>query len=111
MVIHVPRLEAANLADSGASGEDSVEVAARVARVWQKRHEDGSQNAGIEGLQRQMTDEGRKWALTAYEANRLTARGYLRMLQLARTIADLGGEDMIDTVSLAEALEYRLGTF
>jgi magnesium chelatase family protein len=38
---------------------------------------------------------------------KLTARGYTRILRVARTIADLAGHDTIGRVHLAEALGYR----
>jgi len=37
----------------------------------------------------------------------LSARGYHRVLKLARTIADLAGDKEIHSVHLAEALQYR----
>jgi magnesium chelatase family protein len=43
----------------------------------------------------------------AAEAMRLSARGYHRVLRVARTLADLDGADKIGRVHLAEALSYR----
>ena len=37
----------------------------------------------------------------------LTARGYTRVLKVARTIADLDGVDAVRRVHIAEALSYR----
>lgn len=38
----------------------------------------------------------------------LSARGYSKVLKLSRTIADLGGSDIINEIAAAEALQYRL---
>lgn len=43
----------------------------------------------------------------AAEAMRLSARGYHRVLKVARTIADLDGTESIGRAHLAEALAYR----
>ena len=37
----------------------------------------------------------------------LSARAYHRILKVARTIADLAGEDQINTAHLSEAIGYR----
>jgi magnesium chelatase family protein len=38
---------------------------------------------------------------------KLSARAYHRVLKLARTIADLAGEEEMATAHIAEALQYR----
>jgi magnesium chelatase family protein len=43
----------------------------------------------------------------ASEAMRLSARGYHRVLRVARTLADLDGEEPVRRVRFAEALAYR----
>ena len=43
----------------------------------------------------------------ASDAMRLSARGYHRVLRVARTLADLDGAETISRVHLAEALSYR----
>jgi len=43
----------------------------------------------------------------AANAMRLFARGYHRVLRVARTLADLDGADKVGRVHLAEALSYR----
>jgi magnesium chelatase family protein len=43
----------------------------------------------------------------AADAMRLSARGYHRVLRVARTLADLDGADKVGRVHLAEALSYR----
>ena len=44
---------------------------------------------------------------TAMNQMQLSARAYHRVLKLARTIADLAGEEKIVPTHLAEALQYR----
>ena len=43
----------------------------------------------------------------AADAMRLSARGYHRVLRVARTLADLDGAERVGRVHLAEALSYR----
>jgi magnesium chelatase family protein len=44
----------------------------------------------------------------AAEAMRLSARGYHRVLKVARTLADLDGSQSVGRIHLAEALSYRV---
>ena len=51
--------------------------------------------------------QGQKLLRDAAEAMRLSARGYHRVLRVARTLADLDGAETIGRLHLAEALSYR----
>jgi magnesium chelatase family protein len=44
----------------------------------------------------------------AAESMRLSARGYHRVLRVARTLADLDAADHVGRLHLAEALSYRI---
>ncbi len=96
--------------------EGSAEVAARVARardIQRERFADHAirTNAEAEGelLDRIATPDaaGIKLLTEAAERMRLSARGYSRVLRVARTIADLAGSQPILRPHLAEALSYR----
>ncbi|MBW7946003.1 MAG: ATP-binding protein, partial [Sphingomonadaceae bacterium] len=52
-------------------------------------------------------DAGRTLLMQAAESMRLTARGYHRVLRVARTLADLAGAETIARIHVAEALGYR----
>ncbi|MFX6819242.1 magnesium chelatase, partial [Acinetobacter baumannii] len=52
-------------------------------------------------------DAGQALLSQAAAAMRLTARGYTRVLRVARTIADLAGAEQIGRLHIAEALSYR----
>jgi magnesium chelatase family protein len=54
-----------------------------------------------------LDEAGESLVRTAMSQMQLSARAYHRILKLARTIADLAGSETIQSVHLAEALQYR----
>ena len=96
--------------------EGSAEVSPRVAaarRVQSARFRDFPvrTNAEADGelLDKVATPDepGRKLLADASAAMRLSARGFHRVLRVARTIADLAGSQEVGRIHVAEALSYR----
>ena len=103
--------------DGPATGETSAVIAARVAtaRSVQAARFAGHAartNAEAEGvlLDEIATPDDQGRALLGRVAERfgLSARGYHRILRVARTIADLDGSDIVRQPHVAEAVGYRL---
>ncbi|HCY99169.1 MAG: AAA family ATPase [Rhodobacterales bacterium RIFCSPHIGHO2_02_FULL_62_130] len=115
--VEVPPVAYTDL-DLPASGDSSATIAARVqaARARQStrfaQHPATRVNADMEGalLEEVAAPDPEGRALLAKVAERfgLSARGYHRVLRVARTIADLGGAAQVRLPHVAEAVSYRL---
>jgi magnesium chelatase family protein len=119
--IEVPAVTASDLI-LPPPAEGSREIAARVARARTMQAEryaalgfaDVRTNAMANGPV--LEDVARPDAAgvmllrDAADAMRLSARGYHRVLRVARTLADLDGAEKVGRVHLAEALSYRAFT-
>jgi magnesium chelatase family protein len=116
--LDVPAVSVEDLARSD-PGEPSATVAARVARA---RATQRDRYAATEGVSVNADAEGDLLeaiaALTEAAATlltevarrfRLSARGYHRVIRVARTIADLEGSGPVDRPHVAEAVGYRMG--
>ncbi len=113
--IEVPRVEYEKLS-SERLGESSSDIRKRVetARQCQRERFSGSDivcNADMRvGEIRKfckLDEAGESLIKAAMSQLQLSARGYHRVLKLARTIADLARSENIQTAHLAEALQYR----
>ena len=115
--VEVPPVRYADL-DLPGSGETSGQVSARVARA---RARQSARFAGVDGVRVNADAEGKLLescaepdtegrALIARVAERfgLTARGYHRVLRVARTIADLDASTEVRLPHVAEAVSFRL---
>jgi len=115
--VEVPPVAYTDL-DLPASGEGSAEVAARVAAardVQTARYAEAPGvrvNADTEGalLEAVASPDAEGRALLSMVAQRfgLSARGYHRVLRVARTIADLDGSAEVRKPHVAEAVSFRL---
>ncbi len=102
------------------SGATSAEVAQRVAsaRALQLSRFEGhagmSVNADAEGdkLEEIATpdSEARQLLTRVAERFHLSARGYHRVIRVARTIADLDGSETVRKPHIAEAVSFRLAS-
>ena len=114
MHVTLPPLPIANLADAE-STERSAAIRARVERsrlIQRRRYAWVPAGAVNAAAQRRVlwpdTDDGARRLLhSASETLGLSARGFDRVLRVARTIADLAESDRISDVHVAEAVRYR----
>ena len=112
--IDVPDVKVSDFSHSKDEIEPSSKVRERViqARDMQaERYKDKkfSTNAEADGheLERYLTNEAKEILYKCVDKAKISARGYYRIVKLARTLSDLEGNDSIDKNHVSEALSYR----
>ncbi|GAB0175281.1 MAG: YifB family Mg chelatase-like AAA ATPase [Candidatus Altimarinota bacterium] len=113
--IQVPRIKAGELENKN-KGKTSAEIRKIVegARLIQKKRFHGTnlhQNAEMNNKDidyfGKIKEEARKIAITSTERLHLSTRVFYRILRVARTIADIDGEEFVESRHILEALSYR----
>ena len=113
MAIDVPALAAGDMRSGGDErAERSATIRGRVAVAHQRQvTRQGKPNARLtpSEVDRHCRRSAQAETLLAQAMSRLSlsARGYHRIIKVARTIADLSSAAGIDTVHVAEAIGYR----
>jgi magnesium chelatase family protein len=116
LVVTVPRIKHDQLTQTQAE-ESSKSVAARItlARAIQaKRFKDtpirtnNEMNNKLIKAYCQLPADAEALAAQAMTSLKLSARGYMRMLKVSRTIADIENSETIEKTHIAEALQYRM---
>ena len=101
----------------GKRGENSAVIRSRVERVQKLQRErykdmDIKFNGQLPSSQIDrfcpVTDSGARLLARAFERIAFSARSYHRILKVARTIADMEGEEKIASHHIGEALSYRV---
>ena len=115
LVVSVPRLSRDELMDA-TPGEGSSDVRARVdsaRRVQWNRMKDSGRHTNAWLTPRELDEHcalepaAKTLLERAIERYRLSGRGYVRVLRVARTIADLEGDRCLAAEHIAEAVQYR----
>jgi magnesium chelatase family protein len=116
LIVEVPALPVGSIVD-GVSGESSASVRERVISARHAQHvrygDAGPRtNAALRGSRVASVcrpdSKGRQLLRRAVERLGLSARGYDRVLKVARTVADLAGDERVTSDYVAEALQYRV---
>ncbi len=108
--VEVPALASDEL-QAASSGESSAAVRARVLAARERQRARGCVNAMIPPARLPqccaLGPAGRRLVADAVDRGGMSARAVHRAMRVARTIADLAGDEAIAAHALAEALQHR----
>lgn len=112
MYIDVPEVKIGDYYQDKSQLETSEVVRARVIdarRIQQERYKSNKTNSEAKGteLEKYLAETARQVLYSFVDRAKISARGFYRVIKLARTLADLSLNDSIEENHIAEALSYR----
>lgn len=116
LVVGVQKVDHKHLLPTTQNGAtDSQTIAKRIIVARQKQQQRFSSNTKLNAHMSnrdivnyaKLQSEAKVFLETAAHKLALSARGYMKVIRIARTIADLMGDNSITTAHVSEALQYR----
>lgn len=112
MAVEIASVNASEMVGAVAAKTRTAEVRRRVASAYQRqRSRQGKANARltVADVEQHCQRSSKGENLLAHAMSRmwLSARGYHRVVKVARTIADIAECEVIDAAHIAEAIDYR----
>ncbi|MCL2389520.1 MAG: YifB family Mg chelatase-like AAA ATPase [Elusimicrobia bacterium] len=115
MHVEVPALKVNEFTNSKTSAESSKIVKARVEKARARQKErfgkkiHANSQMGVKEIKKfcHMTPDAENTLKNAITRLGFSARAYDRIIKVAKTIADLDGQDTINSSHIAEAIKYR----
>jgi magnesium chelatase family protein len=117
LVVHVSRVPNRSLLNSDSlnnvqhiSSSDKIISAMNIQKIRFKRsacYNSSMTNRDIKKFA-SLSQDSKSLLLTASERLKLSARGYFKVIKIARTIADLDNKTDIEPKHVSEALQYRM---
>ncbi|MGE5398430.1 MAG: YifB family Mg chelatase-like AAA ATPase [Chitinophagales bacterium] len=113
--VEVPRVPYEHLVSDSVQ-ESSRDIKARIEEVRRIQTRRFSNRAGFTNARMKSRDlkmcckldeHAESLLRSAFKSLKLSARGYDRVLKVARTVADLSGSESIHQIHIAEAIQYR----
>ena len=110
--VNVPEIKVEDFSQDGSTLETSEIIKQRVMKARQiqyeryKKHQTNAEAKGTD-LEKYLTESAKQLLYSFVDRAKLSARGFYRVIKLARTLADLSESELIENQHIAEALEYR----